>query len=258
MVKFNSSYSKDLKRDFGYKSTGGVTIAHALVDQYHNWTKFPLNPAEVQFMKKLLVESKTSDQESTETVKMPSPDYRTLWDGKAQELQDVSCGRFFTRTTNSQKTASTNNDSRTEEDDDYVTLQKFIAMNFKACRNAYVIRVTKTVKRYLNTERFGMTKFPLQDRKKALHDLTTNGLDRSSDTFKVVKPLFHCMALSREKKAMFEFGQGDNMGKYVKDKELQEVNGKLLRNEYLASEVAMLILVIENFMGKVNDVSFVV
>ena len=66
------------------------------------------------------------------------------------------------------------------------------------------------------------------------------------------------MTLSREKKAMFEFGQGDNMGKYVKDKELQEVNGKLLRDEYLASEIAMLILVIENFMGKVNDVSFAV
>ena len=257
MVQFNSSYNKDLKREFGYRSTGGVTIAHALVDQYHKWTKFHLDPAETQFMKKLLVETRISDQD-TGTVRTPSPEYQKLWDGKAQELQDVSCGRFFTRTTNSQKTASTNNDSRTEEDDDYVTLQKFIATNFKACRNAYVIRVTKTVKRYLNTDRFGMTEFSLQDRKKALHGLTTSGLDRSSDSFKVVKTLFHCMALSREKKAMFEFGQGDNMGKYVKDKELQEVNGKLLRDEYLASEVAMLILVIENYMGNVNDVSFVI
>ena len=258
MVQFNSSYTKDLKREFGYRSTGGVTIAHALVDQYHKWTKFHLDPAERQFMAKLLVNTKIGDQES-EIVRRPSPEYRKLWDGKAQELQDVSCGHFFTRTTNSQKT-STNNDGTTEEvhQDDYVNLQKLIATNFKACRNAYVIRVTKTVKRYLDTERFGMMEFSLEDRKRALHSLTTSGLDRSSDTFKVLKPLFHCMALSREKKAMFEFGQGDNMGKYVKEKELQELNGKLLRDEYLASEVAMLILVVENYMGKVNDVSCVI
>ena len=48
------------------------------------------------------------------------------------------------------------------------------------------------------------------------------------------------------------------MGKNVKEKELKELNVKLLRDECLASEVAMLMLAIENYMGKENDSSFVI
>ena len=61
--------------------------------------------------------------------------------------------------------------------------------------------------------------------------LTTSVLDRSSDVFKVVKPLFHFLALSREKKEMFNFFQSDNMGKYKKEKELHELNGFVRAHE---------------------------
>ena len=46
---------------------------------------------------------------------MPLPEDRKLWDGKAGESQDISCDRFFARTTNSHN-ASTNSDSATEEE----------------------------------------------------------------------------------------------------------------------------------------------
>ena len=97
-----------------------------------------------------------------------------------------------------------------------MNLQKFIVTNFKVCRNAHVIRVRKTLKRNLDTDRFGMMEFNLEGRKRILKGLTTSALDRSSDGFKVVKPLFYCMASSREKKTMFEFGQGNNLGKHAK------------------------------------------
>ena len=100
-----------------------------------------------------------------------------------------------------------------------------------------------------------MSQFPKSTRKEALYCLTNSGLDRSNDTFKVVKPLFQCMALNREKKGLYEFTQGDNMGKYVKEKEFKEIDGRLLKEKYLVSEVAMLIMVVENYMGKENDVS---
>ena len=100
-----------------------------------------------------------------------------------------------------------------------------------------------------------MMEFPKDARKQALYCLTTTGIDRASNTFKVVKPLFQCMALNREKKALYEFTQGDNMGKYVKEKEFKEIDGRLLKEKYLVSEVAMLIMVVENYMGKENDVS---
>ena len=209
-------------------------------------------------MGKLLVETKIGDQES-EIVKRPSKAYQKLWEGKVVELQHVACGRFFTSTSHLDNNTSINRDgTETEEGkkEDF-NVQKFVALNFKNCRNSYVIRAKKTVQTYLETERFGMMEFPPEERKRALYWLTTSGLDRSSsEQFKVVKPLLHCMALSREKKSMVEFGQGDNMGKYVKEKELKGKNGMLLKNEYLVSEVAMLILVIENYMGKKNDVSY--
>ena len=66
------------------------------------------------------------------------------------------------------------------------------------------------------------------------------------------------MSLSREKKAMFEFGQGGNVDEHVNEKELQELNAKLLRDECLASEVEILMLVIKNYVGKENDASFVI
>ena len=227
------------------------------MEQYPTFTKHSLDSDERQYMAKLLIETRIGDQESA-LVKRPSPDYRKLWEGKVSELQDISCGRFFTGTSPLQATSSNGDDTKTENRKvDSINLQKFVAMNFKLCRNAYVIRAKKTIQTYLETERFGMMEFPIDARKKALYSLTTTGLDRaSSDIFKVVKPLFQCMALNREtKKAMYEFSQGDNMGKYVKEKELKEINGSLLKDKYLVSEVAMLILVVENYMGKENDVS---
>ena len=207
-------------------------------------------------MKKLLVETTIGDQES-EKVMRPSKDYRKLWEGKVVQLQHVACGRFFTSISHLNNTTNDNDGTETEEGkNDSINLQKFVALSFKNCRNSYVIRAKKTIQTYLETERFGMMEFPPDDRKRALYWLTTSGLDRTSEQFKVVKPLLHCMALSREKKSMQEFGQGDNMGKYVKEKELMEKNGTLLKNEYLVSEVAMLILVIENYMGKKDDVSY--
>ena len=85
-------------------------------------------------------------------------------------------------------------------------------------------KVRKIVKRNLDTDLFGMMQFTLEDRKRALYVLNASGLERSSNAFKVVKPLFHCMALNREKKESFEFDQGNNIGKHSKEKEIQELN----------------------------------
>ena len=70
----------------------------------------------------------------------------------------------------------------------------------------------------MDIDRFGMIEFSLEDRKRVLQGLTTSWLDRTYDAFKVAKLLLHCMELSREKKEMFEFGQGNNMGKHAKEK----------------------------------------
>lgn len=175
-------------------------------------------------MEKLLLSTKIGDQES-EIVKRPSPECRKMHDRKAGESQDVSCRRFFSRTINSQNESTDINDVTEEENDDCVNLEKFIATNFKVCRNACAIRVRKIVKRHLDTERFGVIQFSLENRKNPLQGLTTSGLDRSSDAFKMVKPSLHCVALSRENKAMFEFGQCKNVDKHAKEKELQELNG---------------------------------
>ena len=169
---------------------------------------------ERQYIAKLLIESSIGDEES-EVRKVTSSDYRKLWEGKVSELQDVPCGRFYTGMDTKNDVAGT---KTKEENDDSYNLQKFVAINFKVCRNAYVIRVKKTIQTYLDTERFGMMQFSKLTRKEALYWLTTSGLDRSSDTFKVVKPLFQSMALNREKKGLYEFTQGDNMGKYVKER----------------------------------------
>ena len=90
-------------------------------------------------MAKLLIESRISDEES-ELVKRPSTDYRKLWEGKVSELQDVPCGRFYTGMDTKNDVAGT---KTKEENDDSYNLQKFVAINFRICRNAYVIRVKK-------------------------------------------------------------------------------------------------------------------
>ena len=60
-----------------------------------------------------------------------------------------------------------------------------------------MIRVRKKVKRYVDTDRFGMIEFTLEDRKNALQCLTTSILDRSAYALKVVKQSFYCVALSK-------------------------------------------------------------
>ena len=85
------------------------------------------------------MESNIGDEES-EVRKVTSSDYRKLWEGKVSELQDVPCGRFYTGKDTKNDAAGT---KTKEENDDSYNLQKFVAINFKVCHNAYVIRVKK-------------------------------------------------------------------------------------------------------------------
>lgn len=128
-------------------------------------------------------------------------------------------------------------------------------MEYKLIRNMYVVRVKKTVKSYLNTKRFGMVAYSDYDRLNALFLMTRNGLDRSSLQFPILKPLFHAMSLKREEVAKVSKGQGDNMNRYRKDKEYASLNGQLLNDCMKPTDVAMLILVIENNMKKEDNVS---
>ena len=111
------------------------------------------------------MESSIGDEES-EVRKVTSSDYRKLWEGKVSELQDVPCGRFYTGKDTKNDVAATKSK---EENDDSYNLQKFVAINFKVCRNAYVIRVKKTIQTYLDTDRFGMMQFSKLTRKEALY-----------------------------------------------------------------------------------------
>ena len=133
---------------------------------------------------------------------------------------------------------------------------RLVAIGIRTSRNEYVVRTKKTIKSFLKTDRFGMKNYGIEQRKRALYDLTQDGLVRLADNFKVVKPLLHAMSLKREQNAREQYGQSDNMGKYVRDKEFVELNGKLVEEVMLPSDVAMLILVIDNLMGvKDNEVS---
>ena len=64
---------------------------------------------------------------------MSLPEHQKLWDGISGELQDDSCGRFFTRNNNSQNKSTNSDGVSEEENDDCMNFQKFIATNFKFC-----------------------------------------------------------------------------------------------------------------------------
>ena len=128
-------------------------------------------------------------------------------------------------------------------------------MEYKHIRNAYAARVKKTVNSYLNTMRFGMREYSQIDRISGLNYLVTRGLVRSEREFNIVKPLLHAMCIKREKEATISKGQGDNMGSYVKDSEFVSLNGKYLNKCMTPCDIAMLILVIENNIGKSDTVS---
>lgn len=134
-------------------------------------------------------------------------------------------------------------------------LNRYVAMEYKAIRNAYTTRVKKTVATYLTTMRFGMREYSMNARLHGLNYLVTYGLDRTAREFHVLKPLLHAMCLKREQTAILTKGQGDNMGNYVKDSEFISVNGKYLNERMKPTDVAMLILVIENNMKKPESVS---
>ena len=104
-------------------------------------------------------------------------------------------------------------------------------------------------------KKFGLSEHSEAEEKKSLYVLTKDGLNRDSPEFKIYKFLFHVMALKREKISMENFSQTTNLGRGTKDQELIELNGKYLEEEMIPSQVAMLILVIENQIQMEDDVS---
>ena len=132
---------------------------------------------------------------------------------------------------------------------------RFVALEFKITKNMYITRVKSTVKNYLDTSRFGMKEYSRHDRLKALHSLTQNGLKRNDSNFCIIKPLLHAMSLEKETVNMLQKRQRNNMSNYMKDAEFALLNGRLLGDCMKPSEVAMLILVIENNMTIQEDVS---
>ena len=133
-------------------------------------------------------------------------------------------------------------------------MYRYIATIMRNCRSEYCTRVRKTVRTYLDTDQFGLSIYDKKTRLHALNNLIQNGLDRSSRYFEIIKPLFHAMAIKKEHTAMENGGQNDNMGTHVRQEDYKALNGKRLSECMKECDVARLILVIENYFGKNEQV----
>ena len=66
----------------------------------------------------------------------------------------------------------------------------YVALEYQLVRNAYVLRAKQTIESYLETEKYGIADYTKEQRLKALFSSTESGLDRTLESFHVVKPLF--------------------------------------------------------------------
>ena len=89
--KFNSLASKSLMSDFSYRSTAGITIAHAIVKSYATFTEMEMTRKEREFLENLLEEN--IDDDDT-IVKVPTKNFKQIWEGTRLSIHNLDCGRF--------------------------------------------------------------------------------------------------------------------------------------------------------------------
>ena len=92
--KFNSLAPKSLMENFSYRSTAGMTMAHAIVNSYPTFTKMDMNRRETEFLESLLEENVDEDDN---IMKVPSNNFKQIWEGTDLLIHKLNCGRFNIR-----------------------------------------------------------------------------------------------------------------------------------------------------------------
>lgn len=130
-----------------------------------------------------------------------------------------------------------------------VALKDKVFQSMSEMRNGYIKRVKLTVSKYLVTTRFGLNSYSRQERLDALVDLVENGINRCGGKDIVTKPIFMAFSTDLEmQKHKMKGAQVDLLSQQIKDKEFMKLKGKRIEDVLWSSDIAMLILVIRNYM----------
>ena len=110
-------------------------------------------------------------------------------------------------------------------------------------------RVKLTVGAYMTTEKFGLKKYTREQKYNALVELVEKGFDRCNKTHLLTLPIFHAFSIEKEMSINKKKAKQENLlSRQIKNKDYREVNGKKVEDILWASDVAMIITIINNHL----------
>lgn len=221
-----------MRNYLGYRQDVGMTICDAIVKKYPTWTSYDLNSSEEDYLSRFFDTFPSNN--SDELVYRPSKEFAYLWEGrKGGGREHLGSIRFY---------------GKSEK-----TLQHRFALKFKDIRRCFVTRALNTLSSFVKCKSKveGLDRNNEATKLNAIINVLSDGLDRTKRDFLILKPLFQSFALPREKKSMENNSVASNLTK-VPLVEFQEVNGKRFDELLKPTDVARILLVMENFVVKVS------
>ena len=225
-----------MKVHIGYRQDVGMTIHHMIINKYPEWTSYSLTNSEKKYIGLL---SETFPPRNRINMKLrPSIYFANLWEGKGDADQCINH----------------EGEARFKGESPNTTLQHRFAMKFKCVRKAFVTRVLKTVQAFVSCKCKlpGLDIYDEHSKLNALMKVLESGLDRRCENFEILKPLFQSFSLPKERKALLENSVSCNLTK-VSLTEFKLVNGVLFNDLLEPTDVARILLVVENYIGKASN-----
>ena len=71
-----------------------MTMAHAIVNSYPTFTRMDMNRRETEILESLLEENVDEDDN---IIKVPSNNFKQIWEGTDLSIHRLNCGRFNIR-----------------------------------------------------------------------------------------------------------------------------------------------------------------